>query len=432
MSESFPPPGGPVEGAVPPPTSPAYPPARTYLPEGDVAPSGDPVAADVPPPPVVAPVAPPAASYPPPVDPPAAFPPPAGEPVGGAAYPAGTPYGAPPLGAPELLASGSVLPPVEEPRRQGRGKVVVAATLGVLLVLLAGGAAYGWSFLNRADVKLARAFDATRSSAGDLSVSVEGEADSPSIRYAWTADGTAQVQVSPAGGKVAFDLITTSNHLVIRIDPTVLPEGTTAVDQLRTIADTFGPDGAALTALADGKPVGIAIGPGSRLQKLIDEASASASPNPDAAAVQQQVSALADAIVTSVKDNVTVESVGSDQYGDRSTMALPLKPVVTQALESLKSSVPALRDSVSSADLGEIEGRTVHADVWVSDGRLARIAVPFSQFGDTGQKGVLVITFGTAGVQQPTEDVTEVTDALLDKVLGGLPALGGGDASIGG
>ena len=366
---------------------------------------------------------------------PDSYPPPAGAPFEGPAGPPAdvppTSYEAPPLGAPELLATGTVLPAAEPPRRGVRGRTVVAAALGVLLVLLAGGAAYGWSFLNRADVKLARAFDATRSAAGDLTVTVEstGEA-SPSLRYAWTTDGTVQVQVAPSGGDVALDLISSGTHVVLRIDASAVPQGATALDQLRTIADTFGPDGAALTALADGKPVGLAIGPGSRFQKLLDEAGATASASPDSAAVQQQIAALADAITTSVKDNVTVTAAGSDRYGDRSTLTLPLKPVVTQALESLKKSVPALARSAGSADLSEIGAKTVQADVWVSDGRVVRIAVPLTQFGGDGT-GAVVIAFGTAGVQQPSEQVTEISDALLDKLLGGLPALGGGDAGIG-
>ncbi len=345
------------------------------------------------------------------------LPPPAGAPFDGSAD-------TPALGEPELLASGTVLPTVEPPRRKVRGRTVVAAALGVLLVLLAGGAAYGWSFLNRADVKLARAFDATKSSPGDLTVTVDGTGEaSPEVRYAWTTDGTVQLQVSPPGSGVALDVISSGNRLVVRVDASAVPGSESSLQQLRTIADTLGPDGAALTALADGKPVGMAIGPGSRLQKLLDEAGASASADPGSAAVAQQISSLADTVASSIKDNVTVTAAGSDQYGERSTLSLPLKPVVTSALESLKKAVPALGQSAATADLADLEGRTVHADVWVSDGRISRIAIPFDQFGD-GAKGTVVIAVGTTGVQQPTEQVTEVSDALLDKLLGGLPALG--------
>lgn len=390
---------------------------------------------------------------------PDSYPPPAGDPVDGPAVPAadlpsvppapvppgpsyddvpvppGPSYAAaavpsagsdvPPLGAPELLASGTVLPAAEPPRRSVSGRTVVAAALGVLLVLLAGGAAYGWSFLNRADVKLARAFDATRSSAGDLTVTVEGTGEpSPSVRYAWTTDGTVQVQVSPAGKPVALDVISTGTHVVLRLDASAVPEGGVALDQLRTIADTLGPDGAALTALADGKPVGLAIGRGSRFQKLLDEAGATASASPDTAALQEQVAALVDSVGQAVKDNVTVASAGSDQYGDRSTLTLPLKPVVAQAMESLKKAVPALGGSAASMDLSDLGAKTVQADVWTNDGRVTRIAVPLAQLGDGGP-GTLVVVLGTTGVQQPAGQVTEISDGLLDKMLGGLPALGG-------
>ncbi len=364
----------------------------------------------------------------PPDDVPSAeVPPAASSEVPSAEVPPAVSYEVPPLGTPELLATGTILPAAEPPRRTVRGRTVVAGALGVLLVLLAGGAAYGWSFLNRADVKLARAFDATRSSAGDLTVTAEGTgSESPQVRYAWTSDGTVQVQLTMPGSKAAaFDVISSGTHVVLRVDASAAPQSAAALDQLRTIADTLGPDGAALTALADGKPVGMAIGPGSRFQKLLDEAGATASQSPDSAAVQQQVAALADSISQSVRDNVTVTAAGSDQYGDRSTLSLPLKPVVAQAMEALKKAVPALGQSASSADLGEVGSKTVQADVWTVDGRIARIAVPFDQFGDGG-KGTLVISFGTAGVQQPTEQVTEISDALLDKMLGGLPALGGG------
>ena len=187
----------------------------------------------------------------------------------------------------------------------------------------------------------------------------------------------------------------------------------------------------------NGKKVAILVADGfeqSELQeprKALDEAGATASQSPDSAVVSQQISAAMDAIVTSIRDNVTVTADGSDQYGDRSTVSVPLKPVVSQALDQLKKAVPALEKSgPSSSDLAEIEGRTVHADVWVSDGRIARISIPADQFGD-GATGAVVVTFGTSGVQQPTEKVTEVSDALLDKLLGGLPALGGGDSLTG-
>ena len=44
--------------------------------------------------------------------------------------------------------------------------------------------------------------------------------------------------------------------------------------------------------------------------------------------------------------------------------------------------------------------------------------------GGSASDGTLVATFGTGGVQQPTEPVTEISSGLLDKLLGGVGSLG--------
>ena len=380
-------------------------------------PSGEP--ANVPPP-VGGPVppAPPAAAYPPPAPPVAAH----------AAAPTPVPaYGEPPLGPPSYLDA-SVLPAVEpepEPRR-GRGRVAIAAGLAVLLVLVAGGAAYGWQLMHRPDVQVARAFSATTSAAqGDVVLTVEGADPSggfSGVRYAW-GSGTQQIQVRTKTGTAA-DVIVTPNHLTLRIDPSLFASQPEALAQLRTIAGTLGADGAALEALADGKPVGIAIGPGSPLQKLIDSLQSSAGSTSSSSISPDQISKITNAIQDAVKKNATVTDAGSDQYGDHYKVTVPLKPVAQAAMSSVASQLGPLAGKVSSADLKDLDGKTLTADVWTKDGRVVRVAVPLSDLSEGQTHATVVATFGTGGVQQSTEPVTEVSGGLLDKLLGGLGSLG--------
>lgn len=415
MSTPFPPPSGepvpvppPVGGPVPPPAPPAPPTPATPVP----------------------------AAYAAPVAPPSAYSAPAyGYDASGAPL---TGPGEPPLGAPSYLDP-SVLPAsaaAPEPRR-GRGKVAVAAVLAVLLVLIGGGAAYGWSVLHRPDVQLARAFSATTSAPqGDVTVEVQGGSSPGSVRYAW-GTGTQQIQVR-TGSITAADIIVTPNHLTLRIDPSLLAAQPEALAQLHTIATTLGSDGAALGALADGKPVGLAIGPGSPAQKLIDSlkslspGTSGSSPSPQVST--DQVAKVAAAFEDAVKKNVTVADAGSDQYGDHYKVTAPLKPIAQATISSVSSELGPFAGKVSDTDLSSLDGKTVTIDVWTQDGRVSRIAVPATAMGGSASDGTLVATFGTGGVQQPTEPVTEISSGLLDKLLGGVGSLGdlGGFGTSGG
>jgi hypothetical protein len=409
-------------------------------------PSGEPV--PVPPPADVPVTPPPASAFRPPASP-YAPPAPAAAPPVVPGYDASAPpaagSGEPPLGPPSYLDP-SVLPaaaPAPEPRR-GRGKAVVAATLAVLLVILGAGAAYGWTVLHRPDVQLARAFSATTSAAqGDVVVTIDGggaPVGAPTVRYAWGTN-TQQVQVR-SGSVTEADIILTPNHLTLTLDPSVFDAQPEALAQLRTIAKTLGADGAALDALADGKPVGLAIGPGSPVQKLIDSLqSASGSSSGSSPQVStEQISKIAAALQDAIKNNVTVTSVGSDQYGDHDKVTLPLKPVAQAVMSSVAAQLGPLAGKVSSTDLSSLDGKTATVDVWTRDGQVSRIVVPSSAFGETKDNGSLVATFGNGGVQQPTEPVTEIDGGLLDKLLGGLGSLGdlggfggtSGTGSIGG
>lgn len=399
-------------------------------------PSGQPL--PVPPPGEGAPVPPPASpapaagSFPPPAAP--AYSPPEG--------PLTAAPGEPPLGPPTVLDSSAVLPAAGPEPRRGRGKVAVAAALAVLLVLVGAGAAYGWTLLHRPDVALARAFSATTSSAqGDVVVEVQGGSSSPgSVRYAWGTN-VQQVQVR-SGSTTQADIIVTPNHLTVQINPSLLDAQPAAREQLRTIANTLGADGAALDALVDGKPVGVAIGPGSPLQKLIDSLqSASGSSSSAPSLSTDQVAKLADSLQDAIKKNVTVTAAGSDQYGDHYKVTVPLKPVAQAVLSAASSQLGPLAGSLSGTDLSSLNGRTATIDVWTQDGRVARVAIPATAMGGSASDGTLVATFGSGGVQQPTEPVTEISGGLLDKLLGGLGSLGdlggfggtsSGSGSIGG
>ena len=177
-----------------------------------------------------------------------------------------------------------VLPAAEPgPPARRTGRTVVAATLAVLLVLVVGGAAYGWTVLQRPDVKLARAFDATRSAAQGsmrLSLTATGKAavgsesiTRSSLRYAW-APGTQQFTVVYDGRKLGT-VTTTSTHVTLQVDPTAIPNASEITDNLAMAGAVLGDGADVITALLDGKPVGIAVGPGSALQKALDKAATS-------------------------------------------------------------------------------------------------------------------------------------------------------------
>jgi len=323
-----------------------------------------------------------------------------------------------------------VLPGTEPgPPARRTGRTIVASTLAVLLLLVLGGAAYGWTVLQRPDVKLARAFSATKSAAqGSMTISVTATGKAAvgsesitrsSLRYAWAPD-TQQFTVVSDGKKLGT-LTTTSTHVTLQVDPKAIPNSSEITDNLAMAGAALGDGADVITALLDGKPVGIAVGPGSALQKALDKA-ATSSGKPAQSLSPDQIAKAVDAITTSIKDNVTVTDAGSDQYGDHMVATVPLAKVVDAAWSSVSSLVPG--SSGAKPDLAELGKVTLQVDVWVKDGAVTRLEVPLSKaLADVaptaGQSDVtLVVVLSGDGVEPVQGPVTEVPDSLLDSLTG--------------
>jgi len=334
-----------------------------------------------------------------------------------------------PAPAPWMYAGGDVLPsePAPVPSRRV-GRTALVATLAVLLVLVGGGAAYGWTFLHRPDVQVARAFQATKAAAsGDMTMTLtagkSGDAEllsGSSVRYAW-GPGTQQVTVT-LNGKQVGTVVTTDTHLTLQADLAATPLGADATGQLGSMAAGLGPDGQVLADLAAGKPVGVSTGPGSALREALDKAAKASGSSAGVNASPDQIASVADSIAQAVKDEVTVTAAGSDQYGDHYVATLPMAKLAASTWTHLATLAPGLAAG-AKPDLSSLDGVTLTADVWVRDGVLSRIQVPLS--GALGNAGVspgadatLLVVMGSTGVQAPTGPVTEVPDSLIRSLTG--------------
>jgi hypothetical protein len=346
-------------------------------------------------------------------------------------------------GAPAWSSVGTttdVLPqgdPGTSRRRPGRS--LVAATLAVLLVLVAGGAAYGWTVLQRPEVQLARAFDAAKSAAqGTMTISVKASgaavADagatvmtSSSLRYSW-APGTQQFGVVYDGKKVGT-LTTTDTHLTVQIDPASFPQGTDPAESLGGLGGlgglgalgALGGAGDVITALLDGRPVGVAIGPGSALQKALDKAQSTSGSAGSTELSPAQVGKVVDSITAAVKDNATVTEAGVDDAGTHYVASVPLAKVVDKAWKNVASLVPGGAAGMKP-DLSQLDKVTLKVDVWVKDGAVTRVEVPLgAAMADvapaTGDVRVVVVMSGE-GVAPVVGPVTEVPDSLFDLLTG--------------
>jgi hypothetical protein len=317
-----------------------------------------------------------------------------------------------------------------DPSGRRNGRTIVAATLAVLLVLVVGGAAYGWSVLQRPDVRLARAFDATRSAPQGsltLSITAAGKAaqgaevlSSSSVRYAW-APGNQQFTVVYDGRKIGT-VTTTSTHVTLQVDPSSIPNSAGLSDSLRGSGEALGQGADIIDALLDGKPVGVAVGPGSALQKALDDAATSAGTSPQGGPTPEQIAKVVDAISQSVKDNVTVTDAGSDQYGDHMVATLPLAKVVDTAWKNASALVPGAAGA--KPDLAKLDKVTLQVDVWVKDGIVSRLEIPISKVlkdiapeAGAGEVTLLVVMSGD-GVAPVVGPVTEVPDSLIGSLTG--------------
>ena len=324
-----------------------------------------------------------------------------------------------------------VLPAAEPgPPARRTGRTFVAATLAVLLVLVVGGAAYGWTVLQRPDVRLARAFDATKSAAqgsmtlsltatGKAAVGAEAMARS-SLRYAWAPD-TQQFTVVYDGKKLGT-VTTTSTHVTLQVDPKAIPNSSEITDNLAMAGAVLGDGADVITALLDGKPVGIKVGPGSALQKALDKAAKTSGSSQQQSLSPEQVAKAVDAVSQSVRDNVTVTDTGSDQYGDHLVATVPLAKVVGAAWSSVSSLVPGA--SSAKPSLAELDKVTLQVDVWVKDGNVTRLEIPLTKaladVAPTAGQGdvTLVVVMSGDGVTPGQGPVTEVPDSLFDALTG--------------
>jgi len=324
-----------------------------------------------------------------------------------------------------------VLPAAEPgPPARRTGRTVVASTLAVLLVLVVGGAAYGWTVLQRPDVKLARAFSATKSApqgSMTLSLTATGKAavgaeemTRSSLRYAWAPD-TQQFTVV-YDGKPLGTVTTTSTHVTLQVDPQAIPNSSEITDNLAMAGAVLGEGADVITALLDGKPVGIAVGPGSALQKALDKAAKASGSSAQQNLSPEQVAKVVDAISQSVKDNVTVTDAGSDQYGDHMVATLPLAKVVDAAWTNMSALVPGAAGAKPS--LAELDKVTLQIDVWVKDGAVTRLEIPLAKaladVAPTAGQGevTLVVVMSGDGVTPVQGPVTEVPDSLISSLTG--------------
>lgn len=322
------------------------------------------------------------------------------------------------------------------PRR--RRKAIVASTLGVLLVLGAGGAVAATVVLHRPDVVLVRALSATESEAqGSMVLSVKADgavlATAPdgmaqalgtsSLRYAW-GPGEQQTSISYEGKQLG-SVITTDTHFTVQVDLSNVPGGSAAAAQLSSMADALGPDGDALRALGAGRPVGVSTGPGSELRALAGNATKASGGAATSDLSPQRAAEVLDAITQSIKDNTTVTSVGSDADGDHFLATVSLKDVVGTVWARLGSLSAALAPATSKPDLSKLAGVTLGIDVWVRDGHISRVQVPLGalvrRLDPTAAAGDLTIVavLSPDGIRAPTGSVTEVPDSLLRTIAGG-------------
>ncbi len=351
---------------------------------------------------------------------------------------------APGLSASEPLDAatplGDILPaePQQQPRR-GRRWIAITAVAAVLVLVMGGVAAA--VLLNRPDVKLQRALDSmTSQQVGSMTVSVQTSAggddamaaavlESAGLRFAWDKGaGTAQVTVKVKDAELV-DLITAKDYVIVSQDLAALgaDEGfDSTMSGIEQYGASLGSKGDAIVAFAQGKPVKIATGEGSALSDLMalaqQQSGAAATPDP------QQAQEFADRLQKSIRDNVEVTQVGSDDSGDHLQAVFPIKPVLAEVEAYIKQvSGQALPADLVSQVKGDPK---VTVDVWVKDGTVSKMSLPLGQIlkqatGDSSTPDfTITMTMSGDGVTMPSEQVTELDDSVIEELVGG--ALTGG------
>jgi len=336
-----------------------------------------------------------------------------------------------------------VLPAAAPSAPRSKRPWIVGIAVAAVLVLVMGGVAAAL-LLNRPDVKLQRALDATMGRAtGSMTMSVQTTAtdtatqqllDKGALRVAWDKGSDTQQYVLVMDGEQAVDIVVAPESIVVaqNLGALDMPEVADILDTMAELGSSMGPDGEALVKFAQGSPLRIATGPDSAFGKLAQQTEelGGTQAKPDDAKVQ----AFADKLQQSVRDHVVVTDEGSDQYGDHLRATVPVKAVLTDL-------VPAIKDltgeAVPADELSKIkDGAQVSVDIWVADGAVSRIELPLGQIardlgGDSSTPDMtVVVEMSDQGVVMPAGEIVELPDSLFDGLGSGL--LGGGMGGLDG
>jgi len=165
-----------------------------------------------------------------------------------------------------------VLPAAAPSAPRSKRPWIVGIAVAAVLVLVMGGVAAAL-LLNRPDVKLQRALDATMGRAtGSMTMSVQTTAtdtatqqllDKGALRVAWDKGSDTQQYVLVMDGEQAVDIVVAPESIVVaqNLGALDMPEVADILDTMAELGSSMGPDGEALVKFAQGSPLRIATGP---------------------------------------------------------------------------------------------------------------------------------------------------------------------------